>query len=174
MRLPGIVLTCFLLVCADAAAFAQEGKPEECRLLPPHRPDAGAAYRPGVDVHGKPVVPADLNAPPVMGSGRVIVPLSVDLKKRLENIDMKGIEMDSQLGILEIYPDGRVTYDGADLTPQIHAVCAQTPPVPLAAEAGQDAVNDIKSDAIEVAPVDAVPPGGVLIEGGEFREEGYK
>lgn len=33
----------------------------DCRWLVRHIPDADVAYKPGVDVHGKPVVPADLN-----------------------------------------------------------------------------------------------------------------
>lgn len=33
----------------------------DCRWLTRHIPDADVAYKPGVDVHGKAVVPADLN-----------------------------------------------------------------------------------------------------------------
>lgn len=33
----------------------------DCRWLTRHIPDADVAYKPGVDVHGKRVVPADLN-----------------------------------------------------------------------------------------------------------------
>lgn len=33
----------------------------DCRWLTRHIPNADVAYKPGVDVHGKPVVPADLN-----------------------------------------------------------------------------------------------------------------
>lgn len=34
---------------------------DDCRWLTRHIPDADVAYKPGVDVYGKPVVPADLN-----------------------------------------------------------------------------------------------------------------
>lgn len=34
---------------------------DDCRWLTRHIPDADVAYKPGVDVHGKAVVPADLN-----------------------------------------------------------------------------------------------------------------
>jgi hypothetical protein len=55
----------FLLLAAGAeAALADGGRlripREDCRRLVEHRPDPGAAYRPGQDVRGKPVAPADL------------------------------------------------------------------------------------------------------------------
>lgn len=35
-------------------------EPDDCRWLTRHIPDADVAYKPGVDVRGEPVVPADL------------------------------------------------------------------------------------------------------------------
>jgi hypothetical protein len=53
-----------LLLLAAGAALADGGRlripREDCRRLVEHRPDPGAAYRPGKDVRGKPVAPADL------------------------------------------------------------------------------------------------------------------
>lgn len=35
---------------------------DTCRMLTVHIPDSSVAYKPGVDVHGKPVVPANLES----------------------------------------------------------------------------------------------------------------
>src|SRR5688572_15205808 len=39
--------------------------PSACREVIRHVPDADVAYKPGVDVHGKKVAPADLSAPAI-------------------------------------------------------------------------------------------------------------
>jgi hypothetical protein len=39
--------------------------PSACREVTRHVPDADVAYKPGVDVHGKKVAPADLSAPAI-------------------------------------------------------------------------------------------------------------
>jgi len=43
----------------DIVQVSEDG----CRLLAEHVPDEDVAYQPGVSVTGKPVAPADLNAP---------------------------------------------------------------------------------------------------------------
>jgi hypothetical protein len=64
-----IILTVALLLPSGAAAAqadaAGEGgrmriPREDCRRMVAHRPDPGIDYKPGVDVRGKPVPPADL------------------------------------------------------------------------------------------------------------------
>jgi len=120
------LLLAFLLFATPA--FANESIPPECRLLPEHKASADVAYQPGVDVHGKPVVPADLNAAPMgLDQQTIVVPLSVDLAERLQNQNIAGLQMTGTLGFLEIAPGGRVTYNGQDLTNQIHVLCGQKP-----------------------------------------------
>ncbi|PWC34684.1 hypothetical protein [Azospirillum sp. TSO35-2] len=55
-----------------------------CQTLTAHQPAPDVEYRPGVDVHGRPVAPADLPgsagaAPPIP----IDLPLSVDLARRM-------------------------------------------------------------------------------------------
>ncbi len=134
-------------------AMAQETLPPECRLLKEHKPSADVNYRPGVDVHGKPVVPADINAAPMgLESQTIVVPLSVDLAERLQNQNINGLEMTGTLGFIEIAPGGRVTYNGQDLTGQVHVLCDQKPQ-----EAAAPANGQTPSDAVEYAPVKPKP-----------------
>lgn len=52
---------------------------ETCRALTAHRPAPGVEYKPGVDVQGRPVAPADLPAEGSAGPDEVRVALKRDL-----------------------------------------------------------------------------------------------
>jgi hypothetical protein len=176
-----VLLSCLIMILGlSGVAMADDLPPAECRYLPAHQADAGVAYQPGVDVHGKPVVPADLDAAPVAALPETItVPLSIDLAERLRNSNVEGLQLEAPLGMLEIHQNGRVVYDGKDWTPQIYALCGQNVPAAQeepspAAGNGQAPADDIKSDAAEIPAVPAIPAGSVEIEGGESRQEGYK
>ena len=144
-----------LLCLIPLSAMAQEGVPPECRVLKEHVPDAGVAYQPGVDVYGKPVVPADINADPMGLNGQsIVIPLSIDMAKRLQGQNIPGLDMTSTLGFIEVAPNGRVTYNGQDLTGQVHMLCDQKPQETAAPADGQT-----PPDAVEYAPVKKKPKG---------------
>lgn len=57
----------FLVLCSfPAAAIEVTHSHQMCLFLDQHTPRADVAYQPGVDVHGKAVVPADLNGGDVL------------------------------------------------------------------------------------------------------------
>ena len=95
-----------------------------CRILPHHKPAADVAYQAGVDVHGRSVVPADLNGGLSFGAvAQVIkVPLEVDLAQRVNGLS-DLIQMKADLGMLEIYKDGRVLHEGKDISAPIYHLC---------------------------------------------------
>lgn len=83
-----------LVLNASAPGFAVAQEPAatptkievtgvDCRrLFVTHRPSADVAYKPGVDVHGKPVAPADLNpAPQIKLPETVAFDVAVDLRR---------------------------------------------------------------------------------------------
>jgi len=56
----------------------------DCASLVRYVPAADVAYRPGVDLDGRPVAPADPNAaPPLALPEQFSIPITVDLQKRL-------------------------------------------------------------------------------------------
>lgn len=119
------LFTMFMVLGQPASAAGQ--LPPECRLLPAHVADAGVAYTPGVDAKGRPIVPADINAAPAdLGRQTMVIPLSIDMAKRIDTI--AGAKLEATQGFLEISPDGRVMFNGQDLTPQAYAVCGRTAP----------------------------------------------
>ena len=145
--------------------FAQDNLPPECRLLPVHVPraDVSANYRAGVVVHGKAVVPADLNGGHFPNLDHVVIPLSVDLAERLNNSNIQGLQLEAGLGTIEIYQSGRVVYNGQDWTSQVYAICGENY-VPESVPSNDEGMvvpqRKPKTDAVEVMPVEAVPPSG--------------
>lgn len=142
-----IFIVCLLFLPVPIARAADESMvPPECRLLPDHKPDSGTAYQPGVDVHGKAVVPADINAVPSGFAGEtVIVPITVNLVKRINSVDIPGLKLEGNLGYLEIHPDGRVSHNGQDWTSQVHVLCGKSP----VTDNGQGAGDVISSPTID-------------------------
>ena len=133
------------LIFVVAPAMAQTVQmPPECRLLPEHRPAPDVAYQPGIDVKGKSVVPADINSSSIdVASQTVIVPLTVDLAERMQGQGIDGLQLEGNLGYLEIHPDGRVSHNGQDWTSQVYVLCGKQGILPD----GQPSEDVIKYDA---------------------------
>ena len=106
-------------------AQAQEKLPDACKLIPDHN---NVAYQPGVDVDGNAVVPADLDAGHQLGDilNVIKVPLEFDLAQRIGGLNTQGIDLDSTLGMLEIHQNGRVLYNGQDITKPVMTICAKS------------------------------------------------
>jgi len=114
------------LALLTAAAAAQTGKPtpltpaakakpgkrtligrisrDDCRrLIVAHVPDPGVTYRPGVDVRGRSVKPADLPGGPRITLPRVFrIRLQVDLETYLGIVPQPGVDPDVTLGQLTV------------------------------------------------------------------------
>jgi hypothetical protein len=112
MRGPPLVLFCFL-AAFPAAAQTLLVRPEVCAALTELPPDPGVAFTPGIDVSGRPVAPADLP------SGRwvddVVIPLSVDLKRRLGiKLEQTLFPLGAELGYVTVV-EGRAYLNGEPL-----------------------------------------------------------
>ncbi len=116
------VLLAFILVILSSPALATPTlDPNFCQALVKHVPDADVAYRPGVDVNGKPVVPADLpGSNDFQIQKPVTIPLTADLLSFL-NLPTASFPFntmgrtDIQLGTLTVDGD-KVLYNGQPLT----------------------------------------------------------
>lgn len=116
-------LSCVLLLVPTCVFGKQppEIAPAFCQALVKHVPDPDVDYRPGVDVNGKPVTPADLpDTNTFQIQQPITIPLTADLFKFL-NLPTTSFpyntmtRTDIQLGTLTIDGD-KVLYNGQPLT----------------------------------------------------------
>jgi hypothetical protein len=132
------VLTLAIFIAGTLQAKAQDTTSALCKILSNHTSAKGVAYESGVDVHGKPVVPADYNnGGPSMVPDVVKIPLTVDLARRLNGPLPAGTQLETVMGNLEIRKDGTVTYNGKDMTPQANVLCGRAPSIPATSAATQ-------------------------------------
>jgi len=103
----------------------------DCARLARHYPADDVTYRPGSDVRGKPVVPADLNGDPNGGGGlilpdAVVIPIEVDLFERY-GIPANSANFKGDIFIGEVVVDvasGRATFNGQPLESDAEAELA--------------------------------------------------
>ena len=118
----------FLPLLAGGAAAADAPlrvAAADCARLVRHVPAPDVAYRPGVDVYGRPVVPADLDSPEVSIPDTVLILITLDLQERF-GIPANSVLFEGNAGIGVVAVEGdRVTFNGRELTdPEARALAA--------------------------------------------------
>lgn len=96
-----------------------------------HTPAPGVAYEGGVDVHGKPVVEADLNPSPVTAPDKITFNVTIDMAKYLGLSLPSGTEGFANVGTVA-YEKGALTYNGEPMDGRaaqaLRELCAVPPP----------------------------------------------
>ncbi len=89
---------------------------EDCRRLMVHHPSDDVAYTPGVTKRGKKVVPADLNAQPIVLPEIIRIPITVDMFERY-NIpaNKANFEANAEIGVVEVHKNGDAFFNGQRL-----------------------------------------------------------
>ncbi len=127
-----------------------------CQMLPVYQPDPSVNYQAGVDVHGKPVVPGDVNKVLRNNYDAVEIPVDYNLLNNL-NVNLPaGSEMNARVAMLRVYHDGRVKYNEQDVTAQAQSLCTLRAPAydPAPANAPAPApTNYIKGQAYVPPPL---------------------
>lgn len=121
---------------ADEKKAPPELDPKVCQQMVAYQPDPvnGADYKPGVDVHGKPVVEADINPSPIVVPDTISFNLTVDLAKYIGISTPSGLEGEAVMGKVEVDKTGHVTFNGQPLEGSADAalrnLCAPKPAAP--------------------------------------------
>ena len=111
-----ILALILLLANADPASAAlPELDAKVCQMIIAHQASADVEYKSGVDVHGKPVVEADINQSPVQMPEKVTFDITVDLAKFIGITAPDGVEGQAKIGTLEIDNKGGMTFGGKPL-----------------------------------------------------------
>ncbi len=144
-----IALPLALLLAAPAFAAEVVVSARDCADLVRHRPAPGVAYRPGVDVHGRSVVGADLNG----GYAHIKPPaeLSFDIKVPLRNF-LGGPAADAQAATAAVAAaDSAATAAGAADAAATSAEAAAAAPPANTASAAAAASARVNADAATAA-----------------------
>ncbi len=175
-------LTILLMTTAIVPAFAKDKTDGQSGSIAVEKmicskmyvPATGAAsptYQAGVDVNGKAVAPADIaaTAPAINTPDFIEVPMTIDLAQKLGTVPA-GAEMQLPVANLKLYKDGRVEYNGQDITSNAGALCgvAKKSDVESLSEitpaAGQDkmmsapSITTLQPSAVAPPPSSYVPP----------------
>ena len=136
-----IILTLlFFPLHASAQVLSVKGL---CESLPDYQKPEGVEFVPGADD----VVPADLNAIQNPVDDPVSIPIEVDLGARF-NLDLPSdIELDPDVARIQVHSDGRVEYNGQDISRQLYAECGLEAP-----EKGEAADGQPPKDAVISQP----------------------
>lgn len=114
MRKIPIITTFGLFLAVPTPIHAQttvQITESDCSRLVTHVAAADVNYRPGVDVNGNAVAPADLNPQPQIAVPEVIsIPVTIDLATDL-GIDTPFLARPS-VGEVQVTRDGRVSFNG--------------------------------------------------------------
>jgi len=124
------LLLVFLFLLASVPARAQ-GVDGVCALT--------AEYKSGVDVHGNAVRSADLGEPQSIQSRKIDIPVTIDLAQKFGLNLPQGLELKPDIAMMSIYNDGRIEWNGQEISAQIETICSsasvkvhrQTPPQTL-------------------------------------------
>ena len=115
MRISIAIVLVLALPAASAVADALTISKAECRKLMRHQPSADVAYRPGVDVRGRRVAPADLG-----GGTNIAVPqeieiaITVELDKTIGAAASGLYKPEANIGKV-VYKNGRAWFNGQPL-----------------------------------------------------------
>ena len=118
MRIPApLTVACALaaVLVAQPAVAQQKAKisAKDCRRAVKHVPAPDVAYKPGVDVRGRKVAPADLGGRPRLKLPNV---LTFDIELDLSSL-AGGLEADVPVGTIRYdINSGRITFNGQPLT----------------------------------------------------------
>lgn len=105
---------CLVLIGGITNAAAQRLDP--CAAVVAHKPAPDVTYRPGVDVRGRRVVAADVNAPSIELPEELTFEISVPMPSRngrhFERDEYFG---EALVGFLTLHADGSLSFNGRSL-----------------------------------------------------------
>lgn len=129
MKAFGCLLICILCVFANQAQANEIFISSFCQQIKTYQSEGQADYTPGVDVNGNAVVSADAGDTiidfPILDP--INMPIQVDLQDYVDlDLDntLPGSILEPSLADLKVFQDGRIQYNGQDITPQIQEKCS--------------------------------------------------
>ena len=117
----------FILLLAliwPVSAFAQDTSLEMlCKTLPEYKQADGVEHVPGAED----VVPADINPLKAATPDVINIPIDVMLAQRFTAVKIPNdLELQPTVGMVSVHMDGRVDYNGQDISGQAYSLCGKS------------------------------------------------
>lgn len=149
------------------------------KLYVPATGNQSPTYQAGIDAQGNAVAPADVNPLADAAPDYVEVPMTIDLAKRMGLTEI-GTEIKMPVANLKLYKDGRVEYNGQDISSNAASLCggskksaviSKPSPAMIEPAAGQDQMLAAPSTTVNPDPrnnyqSDSVAPDAVEPQAG--------
>jgi hypothetical protein len=118
------IAVCFAGLAGPALAQTVTVTGVDCRKLARYTPPPGVEYQPGVDVRGRKVAPADVNAAPqIRAPETVTFDAAVDLRRFGIPASSPLFQPNVAVGTVQVEKDGRVLFNRQPLgDPEIAAL----------------------------------------------------
>ena len=117
-----LIVALVFLCTSPAFATSPAVDPALCRALVQYQPDPTVAYQPGVDLHGKPITPADLpGQPQIKMPDKINIPLTINLAQALNlntstyPYNQLGTGTEATLGTISV-EGNNVSFNGQPLS----------------------------------------------------------
>ena len=140
----------FIAVFLSFGAHAQELE-VFCNSLPEYQKGADVEFVPGRDD----VVPADIKPLNAAVPEVIDIPINVQLLERFPDLDIPtDLELEPTVSVISVHQNGRVSYNGQDVSKQIYTACGENAEIPEVADdgvnRGQDGDDTLNSDTVMV------------------------
>ncbi|MZR30499.1 hypothetical protein [Sneathiella litorea] len=114
--LVGSILLIGMTGIASAEDIRIEVSRQDCERIVKYTVDPDVTYKPGVDVHGKPVAPADLNGDQIKFPDQIYIDLAIPFKDLLKNYNPKLKNAEVYVGTVEYdIASGKLLFNGQEL-----------------------------------------------------------
>ncbi|MCR9213662.1 MAG: hypothetical protein NXI13_08085 [Proteobacteria bacterium] len=130
MTLIRLAISAFLFL-APASSMAEdvtlEVTKDNCQRIVKYVAEQDVTYKPGVDVHGRAVAPADLEQNQIVIPNRIFIDLSLPFKDLLKNYNPKLKNAEVYVGLVEYdINTGRLLFNGQELSdPALNAIARE-------------------------------------------------
>lgn len=128
MRHAAILLSFLLIpITASAQDVTLEVTKDNCQRIVKYVAEQDVTYRPAVDVHGRPVAPADLEQNQIEIPNQIFIDLSLPFKDLLKNYNPKLKNAEVYVGLVEYdINTGRLLFNGQELSdPALNAIARE-------------------------------------------------
>ena len=102
-----------------------------------HIPAADVEYQPGIDAKGNFIVPPDIGFASQAKTFPMHIPLELDIIERFDLDVPIGIISDPEIAGIMIHKDGKVTYNGQDISNNVQTFCKQNEVIVIENEEGE-------------------------------------